>query len=150
MNPKIVTSDEGTRWNFMGDAVRIILRCEDTGGSFTLVQQRSAPGAGVPPHVHSREDETFQIIEGKVEFQIGDRTVIAEAGTAVYAPKDLPHGFRVIGDEPALMQILMVPGGLEKMFEEIVHLPPPLDPASVEGICRRHGVEFVGHAPGAR
>ena len=35
MSAKTVTVEEGTKLDVMGDAVRIILRDEDTGGSLT-------------------------------------------------------------------------------------------------------------------
>jgi quercetin dioxygenase-like cupin family protein len=118
-----VKVEVGRRLNVMGDVLRVILSHDDTGGSMTLVQQRSLPGAGIPLHVDAREDEIFQVLEGQVEFQVGEKTTAAEPGTVVYAPKHLPHSFRVVGSESALIQIAMVPGGLERMIEEIMRLP---------------------------
>jgi quercetin dioxygenase-like cupin family protein len=123
MKSTIVRSNEGTRFDLMGDEVRVILGSEQTGGGLTLVQQRSAPGAGVPLHVNTKEDETFQVLEGSVEFQVGAETVIAEAGTVVHVQRNLHHSFRIVGADPALIQIMMVPGGLEKMVERSSFYP---------------------------
>jgi len=147
MSAKTVTLEEGTKLNVMGDQVRVILRSEHTGGCMTLVEQRSMPGAGIPLHVHTREDEIFQVVEGRVEFQVGDETVIAEPGTVVYAPSHLPHSFRVVGNASALIQIMMLPGGMEKVIEEIVRLPAPPEGQKIEAICERYGVTFLAHAP---
>jgi quercetin dioxygenase-like cupin family protein len=145
MNAKTIRLEEGEKLNLMGDAVRIILRAEDTGGTLTLVQQRSSPGAGIPLHVNTREDEIFQVLEGQVEFHVGDQTLVAENGTVVYAPRHVPHSFRVVGTAPALLQITMTPGGLEKMVEEIVKLTMPPDPQKIGAICERYGVKFMHH-----
>jgi quercetin dioxygenase-like cupin family protein len=144
-NPTIVTAAEGTHLDLLGDAVRVILRSEDTGGSLTLVQQRSHPGAGVPLHINTREDEIFQILEGEVEFHVGEQTLTAEAGTTIHVPRHLPHSFRVVGQTDALIQISMVPGGLEKMVEEIIQLPKPPDRQKVAVICERYGIKFLHH-----
>jgi len=148
MNAKTVTLQEGAKLNVMGDVVRVILGSEDTGGSLTLVQQRSLPGAGIPLHINTREDEIFQVLEGQVEFQVGAGTITAEPGTVVYVTRHLPHSFRVVGSAPALIQIMMMPGGLEKMIEEIIGLPKPPDGQKIEAICERYGVKFL-HLPPA-
>ena len=145
LSAKTVTAEEGTRLELMGDAVRIILRCEDTGGSLSLVQQRSLPGAGIPLHINTREDEVFQVLEGRVEFHVGEQTITAERGTVVHVPKDLPHSFRIVGTDAALLQIMMLPGGLEKMVEEIVELPKPPERQKIAAICERYGVQFLDH-----
>src|SRR5262245_59379472 len=137
MKAKAVKSSEGVELHVMGDVVRVILSTDDTGGGMTLVQQRSEPGAGIPPHVNTREDETFQVLEGEVEFDIGDHSLTAVPGTVVYVPRNLPHSFRVVGTGPALIQIAMVPGGLERMIKEIIALPKPVL-KSVEVICERY------------
>lgn len=147
MNAKTVKVGDGDKLKVMGDSVRVILRSEDTGGQLTLVQQRSSPGVGIPLHVNTREDEIFQVLEGQVEFHVGDQKLIAEAGTVVYAPKNLPHCFRVVGTASALIQITMMPGGLEKMIEEIIRLPMPPDREKVGAICERYGVKFIHHPP---
>lgn len=145
MNSKVVTADEGTRLEVMGDAVRFILRSEDTGGSLALAQQRSMPGSGIPLHINTREDEVFQVLEGRVEFQVGEEKITAEPGTVIHVPKHLPHSFRIVGTDAALLQIMMLPGGLEKMIEEIVELPEPPEGARIAGICERYGVSFLHH-----
>src|SRR5262249_60658 len=122
-NAKMVALEEGLKLDVLGDDVRVVLSSADTGGSLALVQQRSLPGAGIPLHQHTYEDEIFQVLEGRVEFQVGGRIMFAEPGTTVFAPKQVPHSFRVVGTEPALLQIIMMPGGLEKMIEDIIRLP---------------------------
>ena len=109
MSARVVRNGEGVEWNVMGDVVRVILSQDETGGGMSVVQQSVKPGSGIPLHVNTREDEVFQVLEGELEFQIGDGTVVAEPGTTIYAPRHTPHGFRAAGSAPALLQITMTP-----------------------------------------
>lgn len=138
-----VTRDESRTLNVLGDSVRVLLCSEDTGGSLTLIEQFSQPGAGVPLHVHDSDSEVFQIIEGELEFNLDGKTVRASAGTVVFAPKQMPHSFAVVGTTPARFQVTIVPGGIEKMFDEIATLSGPPDPKSLTELCARHGVHFL-------
>ena len=39
------------------------------------------PGGGPPPHIHSREEEGFYVLEGEITFQLGEERFVAVAGT---------------------------------------------------------------------
>jgi quercetin dioxygenase-like cupin family protein len=51
----------------------------------------------VPPHTHDDHTDTFLVLEGEVEFTVGDETVRAGAGTVLAAPPGARHGFRGAG-----------------------------------------------------
>jgi len=46
---------------------------KDTNGAFLLVEATLAPGTEPPPHVHTREDELFYVLEGKFDVYAGQR-----------------------------------------------------------------------------
>src|SRR6266508_5549880 len=48
----------------------------------------------VEPHVHPDKTDSFYILEGELEFTIGDELVRAGPGTFVAAPPGVRHGFR--------------------------------------------------------
>src|SRR3954465_4651871 len=77
------------------------------------------PGGGPPPHVHSREEEGFYVLEGEITFTIGDRRLVASAGTFASMPVGTPHSFKNESGRPARMLISVAPAGLEKMFFEV-------------------------------
>src|SRR5438874_4823008 len=77
------------------------------------------PGGGPPPHVHSREEEGFYVLEGEVTFRVGEERFVATAGTFANMPVGTPHSFRNEGSHPARMLISVAPAGLERMFFEV-------------------------------
>ena len=133
----------GKHLNCIGDHQCIKLTSDDTGGAFALMEDTNAPGFGIPIHYHTREDETFVILEGEVRFTVGHEVILARVGDTVFAPRMIQHSWFVVGERPAKMLTLITPGGLERMFEELSALGCPPDMAEVQRICATHGVHFV-------
>lgn len=148
---RLISHEQGQRLNVLGDQQRVVLTGEDTGGRYALIENANAPGMSIPPHLHRNEDEMFYVLEGEVEFQIGEQIVRASAGTTIHLPRQTPHAFTIVGAQPARMLILLVPAGLEKYFEELSRLPSegPPNMATVAAISARYGVEFLDASQGA-
>lgn len=99
------------------------------------------------------EDEAFYIQEGELEFQLGDKTVIATPGTFLYSPKGHLHTFKNITNQRARMLVWYMPAGIENFFAEVgvpVDDPDaPSRPATPEAIERilavapKYGIEFI-------
>src|SRR6478672_9393287 len=66
---------------------------------------------GVDPHTHGDHADSFYVLEGQVEFHVGDEPRIAGPGTFVSAPPGTVHGFRVVGSEPIRFLNLHAPPG---------------------------------------
>jgi uncharacterized RmlC-like cupin family protein len=77
------------------------------------------PGGGPPPHVHSREEESFLVLEGEITFQIGEEQHVARPGTFANMPVGVMHSFKNASDQPAKMIISVAPAGPEQMFFEV-------------------------------
>lgn len=71
-----------------------------------------------PPHVHSREEEGFYILEGEITLIIDGKSLVATAGMFANMPVGTTHSFKNESDRPAKMLISVAPAGLEKMFFE--------------------------------
>lgn len=95
---------------------------DDTLGAFSFAENVLQPGTPGPvPHRHSREDEFWLVLEGQLEFRIGERgerTFIAGPGATVFGPRGIPHTFKAVGTGPARYAIVISPAGLEKFFAE--------------------------------
>ena len=109
------------------------------------------PGGGPPPHVHSREEEGFYILEGEITFQIGKQRLVATAGMFANMPVGTPHSFKNESNRPAKMLISVAPAGLEEMFFEFgvpvaqgATTAPPTTKEEIEKfllIAPRYGIE---------
>ncbi len=102
-----------------GDVYRFLAVGEDTDGKYALWEAIVPPGGGPPPHVHSREEEGFYVLEGEITFQIGGERLVAGAGTFANMSVGTPHSFKNESDRPAKMLVSVAPAGLERMFFEV-------------------------------
>ena len=65
-------------------------------------------GQSQPVHHHSGTDKFYLVVSGKARMIVGDQDAIAEAGTVVWAPADVPHGV-LEALEPTIMLVGMAP-----------------------------------------
>ncbi len=142
--PKIITEKEGEVYNVIGDVQTHKLMGSETGGQIVEWVNNVMPGVGIPPHFHTREDEIFRVIKGQVEVMVDGKTTVLKEGDIAFAPKNLPHSWKVVGTENARMITSAFPAGIEEMFYELADLPDgPPDFDKVAEICGKHGVKFV-------
>ncbi len=85
---------EGRTIAVVGDVYRFLVTGEDTNGKYALWEAIVPPGGGPPPHVHSREEEGFYILEGEITFTINGERLVATAGMFANMPVGTPHSFK--------------------------------------------------------
>ena len=59
----------------------------------------------VDPHTHDDHVDSFYVLEGEVEFTVGDDIVRAGPGTVLSAPPGARHGFRSAGGTARVLNI---------------------------------------------
>ena len=115
----ITNPTEGRTIAVVGDVYRFLATGDNTHGTYAMWEAIVPPGGGPPPHVHSREEEGFYILEGEITILTGDKRIVATAGMFVNMPIGLPHSFKNESETPAKMLITVAPAGLEQMFFEV-------------------------------
>lgn len=50
------------------------------------------PGQTQRVHAHAGADKFYFVVSGKARMTVGSETRVADAGTVVWAPADVPHG----------------------------------------------------------
>ena len=80
-----------------------------------LVEAMLAPGTEPPPHVHTREDELFYVLEGEFDVYVGARVFNVKTGGCVFMPRFSSHAF-VIRSPRLRLLALFTPAGLEEVF----------------------------------
>ena len=144
---------EGRTVAVVGDVYRFLATGEDTNGKYAMCEAIVPPGGGPPPHVYSREEEGFYILEGEITFTVNGERIVAKAGTFANMPVGTPHSFKNESSRPAKMLISVAPAGLEQLFFEFgVPLPEgsttALPPTKEEiekllAIAPRYGIEIM-------
>jgi quercetin dioxygenase-like cupin family protein len=150
--PTLRTPTEGRTIAVVGDVYRFLATGEDTNGKYALWEAIVPPGGGPPPHVHSREEEGFYVLDGEITFQVGDKRLVAGAGTFANMPVGTIHSFKNESSKPARMLISVAPAGLEGMFFEVgqpvpdgAQTAPPPTKEEIEklvAVAPRYGIEI--------
>lgn len=135
------------------DQISFLLTGEQTGGAFFLADVTVPPGAGTPPHIHEREEETFYLQQGTLTVHVGGKTLNASPGDLVRLPRGIAHCFQNNGDVDAKFLVVAEPAGLEKFFEEAFYSaadwPDAMPPMNDEFLARllaaaaRNGLKFL-------
>lgn len=151
------TSDSGFTLDIFGTLVTFQIRSAETNGAYSILEM-TLPNDTSPPrmHLHSAS-ETFQILDGELEFHTirngHPATFSAAVGDIVHMPPHVPHGFRNISKSPAKCQIIIAPGSMEGYFLELgtptVSTRPKAKPMTSQNthhlleIAAKYGIEFV-------
>ena len=101
----------------------------DTNGAFSLFEATLVPGTEPPPHVHSREDELFYVLEGEFDVYVGEEVFNGKTGECIFLPRFKPHTFIIRSPQLRLL-ILFAPSGVEEAFRSmsspVQNLNPPI------------------------
>ncbi|OWY64908.1 cupin [cyanobacterium TDX16] len=127
---------------------------EDTEQAYALCEVVVAPqGGGTPTHRHSRENESFYVQEGELEFQLDEQIIVATAATFLHSPKGQLHRFTNTSSNPVKLLVWVTPAGFEKFIAEVgkatnsqVTGAPSLSPADLEKILAtapKYGIEII-------
>lgn len=155
----LVPAGTGNAYDHLGLRTRVPLQGEHTAGQFALVEQTGRRGAGSPLHRHTREAETFFVLEGELDGWSGQDHSVVAAGGALYLPPDVDHAFTVRSDTAHFL-VLLSPAGFETFFmtdgtpaavdDDLPGVPGPPPPEEVQRLSDlliTFGVQITGPPP---
>ena len=137
---------------FIDNLARVLVDGEASGGEIAIVEIFARRGDMPPLHVHRREDEVFYMLEGRLSLHLADVSHEIGPGQAAFAPRDVPHVYRV-ESETARWLAIATPAGFDMFVREVGEpapeemLPPEgrvHDPGRIAEIGARHGIELLG------
>jgi steroid delta-isomerase-like uncharacterized protein len=154
LTPYVNTRDDSA-FRFLGLPTVMRSTAEDTNGAFGLLEHLSIPpGFASPYHTHHREDEAFYVLAGELAFVSDGKWRRVRAGDYVFGPREVPHGFKVVGNSHASMLLLCAPGGFEKfvleLSEPLSNPVTPPDMAKLMAAAARFGIDILGPLPEER
>jgi quercetin dioxygenase-like cupin family protein len=121
----LVQSGKGCTYSLLGDLYTLLATGENTDGAYGLVEVVMQPQGMIPAHSHDYL-EAHYVLEGEVEYQLDEQTIVATSGSFIHFPKGQSHGFRNIQSQPAKLLMWVTPAGGEQFFAEVgqpVNLP---------------------------
>ena len=121
---------------------------DQTNGAFSLLEASEPAGFGPPLHIHRDAAEAFYVLEGEYVIFIEGRETICPAGSFIFIPAGIEHGFRVGGVASRKLNIYM-PAAMVGYFDEIADAgrTGQLDDDALPKIAQRHGMEIIGPVP---
>jgi quercetin dioxygenase-like cupin family protein len=125
----------------LGERVDIFTNGKMTNGASAFVIQTTSPGGGPPPHKHTKEDETFSVLEGEFEVLDHGEWRSAPRGEFFFSPRGSIHTFRNCGTTVGRMAVFIAPAGFEEFFEQMSGLTPADMPKIVE-TANKFGLTF--------
>jgi quercetin dioxygenase-like cupin family protein len=125
----------------------------DYGGRVVVIEHLAPKGAGSLLHIHTREDEWLDVIDGELAFWVDGRKIAAPAGSFVYEPRGIPHTFTVTSSQARFL-VVVEPTGFENFMPGS---PSPRRPAHfrrrpsdrpMEDACKPLGRSMVSRSSG--
>ena len=81
------------------------------------------PGGDVPSHYHPAQEERFEVLAGRVRFDIDGRRIEGGPGMRAIAPAGAKHAFRNVGEDEAHLRVEVEPAlQLQGFLEEAAAL----------------------------
>jgi mannose-6-phosphate isomerase-like protein (cupin superfamily) len=149
---QVVAPEAETVW-FTTTRARILV-CED---SYSLLEEEARHGDMPPLHVHHGHDEVFYVLSGRLSIHLPGSRIDLGAGQAAFAPREIPHTYRVESEEGARWLVATTSGAFAAFVAEVAVpaeddgyaapevLPAPADLAAASACA---GIEVLG-PPGA-
>jgi quercetin dioxygenase-like cupin family protein len=132
MQPRVIHPDEARSVQLNEVVFRYGVGRTETDGAVSLLEVTIPPRTLIKPHTHSREDEFSLVLAGPIGVRTGDDTTEEiPTGSWLVKPRSVPHAMWNLGEGEARVLEVVMPGGLERYFEEIAP------------VLRNHGPEWT-------
>ena len=147
-DPLILQPGEGRAIDLGNFAMRVKASERLTGLAFTLLEASEPPHFGPPMHIHHNAAEAFYVLEGEYIIFIGDRQTRCPAGSFIYIPSGVTHGFRV-GPVASRKLNLYSPGVMVGYFDDLAAAIATgnADDQRLAAIAASNGMEVTGPVP---
>ncbi len=138
-----------------GSLLSLTVTGQESGGAVTVLEGVVHSG-GPPLHVHDAEDEVVIVLDGRLDYQVGEQRGVVTNGGVLWFPRLVPHAVANLSDEPCRFVTVVTPSGIEDFFrgqrDYLAALPPGTapDPGALAAIAGAEQRRVVGPplAPG--
>ena len=108
MRPYALKSGEG--WTYRYDIDFTVKAGElQSGRGAAFIEYTTRKGEEPPDHTHPTEDEIFYVLKGEVVYHCDGQNFDASAGSFVFLPKGLQHGYTIKSDGEVHLLVITFP-----------------------------------------
>lgn len=141
---------------FLNIFVSIHVSEHEGADAISVLEHQARHGDSPPLHLHRNEDEIFYVLAGDFRFQVGDEERRLSAGETFFAPKGVPHTYRVESSEGGRWLTITSKGDFERFVRAMSRpaerselpdprgAPTPGEVKALAAMARSHGIELVG------
>ena len=155
LKPQLLAKDQGKPLWFLGSLTFVKATGDTTAGAFGLIGQLMPVGFATPYQVHHNEDEAFYVLEGELQFNVDGSKLTVGPGGYLFGPREVPHGFRVVGTAPARSLVLNAPAGFEQFVLEmgdpatelVIPAPAPPNMGKLIALAAKRRIDILGPLP---
>jgi mannose-6-phosphate isomerase-like protein (cupin superfamily) len=143
--PFVVGPGEGRLIDLGEFAMTLKAGVDETAGVVSVLEAEEPPGFGPPIHVHHDSAEAFYVLEGEYIMYLEDRAFACPAGSFIFIPLGVRHGFRV-GNVPSRKLNFYFPAAMIGYFDDLAAAlgRDDVDDEGLAEIARKHAMEIVG------
>lgn len=140
-SPQLLMAGEGESFQFFSLTFTRKMSGDDSNLEWIMNEITGSVDLGAPLHSHPWS-ETFYVLDGEMEVQVGNRKALATAGTLMHVPENVAHSFRICSPTTRMLEI--IPASAEGFYreggEKIPTLPPDLE--VFRALCEKYNVRF--------
>jgi mannose-6-phosphate isomerase-like protein (cupin superfamily) len=140
----MLPSREGHKIAAIGLGITMKTDGKSTHDAYSMFEYTVPPQTDGPPaHRHTREDESFILLAGRLDVHLGGEDFVLAHGDYLYLPRNVIHTFRNPYAEESRVISVVSPAGLEGYYQALAELPPgPKDISLIKGIMADFGIEM--------
>lgn len=115
---------------------------------FSLLEATEPAGFGPPLHIHEDAAEAFYVLEGEYIIVLQGREVLCSAGSFIFIPAGIRHGFKV-GSVASKKLNLYAPAAMVGYFDELANAMTTgqVDDSVLSKIASRYHMTILEEVP---
>lgn len=114
--PKFLLPDEGESFNVADSTFTTKISGKETNGQWIMYEIAASVGYKPPLHSHPW-DETFYILEGEIEIQVGSLKTMSKVGSVMFVPTNVPHTYKICS-QIARFLVILAPASADVFYRE--------------------------------
>ncbi|HZE27069.1 MAG TPA: cupin domain-containing protein, partial [Terriglobales bacterium] len=102
-------------------------------------------------HLHYDQDEWIYVIDGELQFEVGDKRFRVGAGESVFIPRKVPHVWACVSGKPGkIINVYQPAGKMEEFFRELgkyngkLYVHEALSIDEFRRLFHDHGMDLLG------